>query len=423
MGYHDASKKTITLHHWSDIFAGLSIPLIYFASHRLSVDYLAIWSPNSFNFAFGTTLLLFLFIILTSSEEVDKDQLYLLSTAAGLVATFQVYMITWIFSIGLTIFLYFQLKKQKIIPTLQLVGVSLLHSLRGYVIGTLVIIDQYDSFLDWLKDITIHQGVYGRGIKGFPSGSQLTTNLITSVKKIPELYIATGFLIMFLLVLLILNRRRIREQVGGWAIGLGMVIQILVLFLLVIKEPRRRYLLSIAATLPILLASIILIIQNQIRLRKYIYPIIFTFILIGFGTNIFNGIIRHQEKKIYYQSYNSEISNFLINYADSQGLKVEDLILYWTYESYSPCYSLWFGNGFAKHSFINEIIETCTSNYSLDTYSKKFYPREFGVNLNNLAPNSVIIGDPERLELDGFGEFGLINPSNVEHLGFLIPER
>ncbi|MHA2123494.1 MAG: hypothetical protein ACW990_20025, partial [Promethearchaeota archaeon] len=229
------AKKT-TLNHWSDIFAGLSIPLIYFASHRLSVDYLAIWSPNSFNFAFGTTLLLFLFIILTSSEEVDKDQLYLLSTAAGLVATFQVYMITWILSIGLTIFLYYQLKKQRIIPTLQLVGASILHSLRGYVIGTLVIIDQYDSFLDWLKNITIHQGLYGRGIKGFPSGSQLTTNLINSVKKIPELYIATGFLIMFFVVLLILNRRRIQEQIGVWSIGLGMVVQILVLFFLVMKD-------------------------------------------------------------------------------------------------------------------------------------------------------------------------------------------
>jgi hypothetical protein len=228
---------------------------------------------------------------------------------------------------------------------------------------------------------------------------------------------------MFLLVLLILNRRRIREQAGGWAVGLGMVIQILVLFLLVIKEPRRRYLLSIAATLPILAASIILIIQNQIRMRKYIYPIFFTFILIGFGANVFNGIIRHQEKNIYYQSYNAEISGFLSDYADSQGLKVEDLILYWTYESYSPCYSLWFGNGFAKHSFINEIIETCPSNYSFDTYSKKFYPREFGGNLSNLDINTVIIGDPERLEMNGLGKFGLIYSSEVSQLGFLIPGR
>ncbi len=117
------AKNTTTFHRWPDIFAALSIPLVYFASHHLSVDYLAIWSPNSFNFAFGTTLLLFLFIILTSSEEVDKDQLFLLSTGAGLVATFHVYMIVWIFSIGLIIFLYYQLKKQRIIPTLQLVGV------------------------------------------------------------------------------------------------------------------------------------------------------------------------------------------------------------------------------------------------------------------------------------------------------------
>lgn len=417
------AKKTITIHQWPDLFAGLSIPLVYFASHQISVDYLAIWSPNSFNFAFGTTLLLFLFIILTSSEEVDKDQLFLLSTGAGLVATFHVYMITWIFSIGLTIFLYYQLKKQKIIPTLQLVGVSILHSLRGYVIGTLVIIDQYDSFLDWLKDITIHQGVYGRGIKGFPSGNQLATDLITSFKAIPELYITTGLMIFFFAVLLIINRRRIQEQAGVWAVGGGMVVQILVLFGLVMKDPRNRYLLSVAATLPILAASIILIIQNQIRMRKYIYPIFFTFILIGFGANVFNGIIRHQEKNIYYQSYNAEISGFLSDYADSQGLKVEDLILYWTYESYSPCYSLWFGNVYAKNSFINEIIETCKSNYSFNIFSMKFYPREFGGNLNNLSVNSVIIGDPEKLEKIGLRDYRLIYPSNVEHLGFLIPGR
>ncbi len=41
----------------------------------------------------------------------------------------------------------------------------------------------------------------------------------------------------------------------------------------------------------------------------------------------------------------------------------------------------------------------------------------------NLDINTVIIGDPERLEINGLGEFGLIYSSEVSQLGFLIPGR
>lgn len=418
------TKYVIKIENWADVLGGLSIVLVYFAAHPVSLDFLAIWSPNSFNLSFGTPVLIVLFLMLNSSDEVDEKQSNALSTAAGIVATFHMYMIIWIIGIAATIFFYYQLKHDNIIGSLKKAGISFFHSIKGYLIGTLTIIYQFESIIDWIKDIIIHQDLYGTGERGITSLTKLSNNFIQMFNETVELFILSGLVIGIVTVLMCFFRKNIRGQEGNWAITFGLTIQLLVLFALVIKHPRSRYLLSVAATLPILLAAIYHIIKQQTKASYISSSILLIIIIAGFGTNIIRSVTRHQNRTSYYQSYNMEITNFLENHADAQDLTMEDLSLYWTYSTYySPCFSLWFGNDWAKGIFSNEISSVCNSNYSLNIWSGRIMPPEADFQNNTLDQRSVIIGDPERLEKYGFGKFGSIIPSKFNNLGFIIPGK
>ncbi len=82
---------------WSASLAGVSALIVYFSTHKDSFSYLANWSPNSFNFAVGTFLLVILYILVTSGKYKDLRSLWMISIAIGLGATFHIYMVSLIF--------------------------------------------------------------------------------------------------------------------------------------------------------------------------------------------------------------------------------------------------------------------------------------------------------------------------------------
>lgn len=413
--------KSIKIFQLNEIFAALSIPLIYFSSHRLSLEFTAIWSPNSFSFALGSLLSFFLFLYLTS-EKVDPKKLAFLSLAAGVIGTFHIYMITWSIGISTAIFLYYLFTTKKIKQALLQWMQSLLHFVKGYLIGTLVIINEFGSFLDWIFEVATHQGIYGGGQKGFASSTQIISNLQTIIKSTPEILLYTSVLIICLLVLLVLSRKKISESPGVWATALGVIIQVFFLSILILKHPRGRYLLSIAALLPILLTTIIWIIRSQFNSSKYLYPAIFTVLLFSFcWITIFN-VNKHLNRNQYIATYQEEIQRFVSEYAQSQNLQENSIVKYWVYGSYSECYALWFANESAKRIFTKEINEICSkrNEFSYNYWSKEIFPSDKNRSLSDLDQYSIIIGDPKRLhqlELDNFHEF---QSPTIDNLSFYI---
>ncbi|MFV1949832.1 MAG: hypothetical protein ACC633_07870 [Anaerolineales bacterium] len=414
--------KSIKIFHLSDIFAALSISLIYFSSHRLSLEFTAIWSPNSFNFALGSILFLFLLLYLTS-EKVDPKKLRFISLAAGLIGTFHVYMVTWSIGISTAIFLYYLFTTKDLKRALLQWIQSLLNFLKGYLIGTLVIINHFGSFLDWIFEVVTHQGIYGGGQIGFTSSTQIISNLQSILKNTPEILLYTSVLIIWLLVLFVFSWKKISEYPGVWATALGVIIQILLLSILILKHPRGgRYLLSIAALLPTLLTTIILISRSLFKSRKFLFPVIFTVLFFSFcWTVIFNGN-RHLDRNQYIVIYQKEIQRFISEYAQSHNLQETSIEKYWVYGSYSECYALWFANDSAKKIFTKEINEICSksNDFSYNYWSKEIFPADENRSLSNLDQYSIIIGDPKRLDhliLENFHEF---QSPTIDNLSFYI---
>ncbi len=418
------ATKSIKFNHFQDLFAGLSIPLIYFSAHHFSLEFLTIWSPNSFNYALGTIVLLILLIYLTSAEEIKPQHLFFISLIAGVIATFQVYMISWGIGISTTIFVFYLLKQKNAIAAFQNLGLSLFHFIKGYILGTLVIFDQIESFLDWIFNITIHQGNYGGGKFEFINVNNMMTNLQHIVHDLPWFMSITGVLLICLAILLVISRKAIKDRPGILAISIGLIIQIGFIFVLVLKHPEDRYLLSAASILPILLTIIIILTQSKQTLSKFLYPAVFTILLINFGTSAVLDGKQHDERVQYVDTYQKEVTDFLADYAGSKGLETDDLTVYWTYSTYSECYSLWFGNEYAKNRFNIEIDEICKpkNEYAINIWSNKIIPADKNIKINQLDNKSVIIGDPGRLNQIVRDDFVEYPSPKIANLSFFIPK-
>jgi len=407
---------------WTAVLAGLTVLMAYFAAHRLSFDFLNLWSPNSFNFGFGTLVLLLLFLNLTQGSQPDDKQLYAVSTAAGVVATFQVYMTAWILGVSAVILFYKLRSGVKPAAAWKAGFLSLIQGAKGYLLATLTILFQYPSILDWIKRLTLHQGRYGQGEQGIISLKSLSDNLPFLWQFSPGFFLIAGLGLLGFLLVMFFSQRKTKIAPAAWALAGGLFIQAALLVAMVIKHPGDRYLLSGAATLPILLAAVFQLLKQAPRLKKIVIPAIFLLTLFFFSSNFLLGIRKHNRKVSYFQRYTQEVSEFLNQKAELSGRTAEDITLLWTYGSYSPCYSYWFGNDWAKNLFQEEIHSVCPEEYALDIWTGEVFPQQEGIDIDHLPSPSVIIGDPNRLTRYDYDSYGKLYHPDVNRLGFILVE-
>ncbi|MFL7813783.1 MAG: hypothetical protein AB8I40_08915, partial [Anaerolineales bacterium] len=250
---------------------------------------------------------------------------------------------------------------------------------------------------------------YGEGAQGFTNLGLLQDNFQQIIQAYPVLLAAAGILLAGFLLVTAFASKQIKRHPGAWGLSLGIMIQVLAILLLVLKQPWGRYLLSMAALLPVLLAASLVLLQDYQKATRYLYPALFILLAVLFSLNLGKNITSHQERATYIETYQSEVDAFLESYSSSQGLEPAEIEKYWTYGSYSECHSLWFGNEYAKNLFTDEIEEQCgpAQDYSISLWSGKVIP-DRTLNIQDLGPNSVIIGNPSRLmeslDLDAFQE-------------------
>lgn len=409
---------------WPESFAGASALLAYFAIHQNSPDFLLLWSPNSFNFAVGTTFLFLLFHLFTRDDKLDKNLLWIYSIGAGIAATFHVYLITLMIGLSISVFFYYIFKKEHLANSIVNTIKSLFFSITGYIIGTLVILPHYGSYLTWIKSILTHQGIYGQGEQGFLSLSRLSTNfseLFTDNQFL--LLVCLGLFILFI-SLLYFKKDNFKSQSSLWSLSIGLVIQVFVLIVIISRHPVDRYLLSVAAVTPILILLIYSLTEKDLLLSKVIFSSIFIIFMAGFFINIKNHFQSHNQRVDYLQSYQNEVTRVLDDFSQLKQIERNEISQYWTYGSFSSCYALWFGNDFGKRLFTNEIIDLCSNEYQIDIWDKSI-PHAKNSEIQSVLEQSqhnIIIGNSGLLGSYDMDSFGKIMESDFHGLGYIIPE-
>jgi hypothetical protein len=365
------ASYSIKIENWLHVLFCVAISVCFYAVHPLSFASLVLWSHNSFNFPAGTLLLLTLLVLLRPGRELFWWQVFTIGFGAGILAAVQLYFVTWIIGAAVAVFTLYVLQKrgwpQTILASLN-IGIA---SILGFVVATLPIIAQYGRLIDWVFRILFHQGSYGTGETGFTSPEQFWSNFTSLWSELKILFVAIFLIVAMLFVAIFLQIRNREHYQGLLAVAAGLLVQLIVTVVIIIKHPLPIYMLAVAAILPILLAIGFSMLGSYNSVSRFVCTTLSIVILVGFGYNLIMSFMRYNDRVHLLQSAQTQTDLYIANYAASIGRNRSSLTVLWTYETYSDCYALHFGNAFTSYAFLKEISSICSNQLDFNIWGKR----------------------------------------------------
>jgi hypothetical protein len=368
-------RYTVPGDHWTDGLAAVAVAVLFFAIHPRGFVSIVRWSHNSFSFPVGTLLGLGIFYLVVYKKGGTTAQIVLLGFSLGVLSAVQLYFLTWVVAAILAMGMYNVLSdrgaKMALISGVQ-IGVS---ALGGFIVATLPIINRYPEFLSWIIRVGTHQGRHGSGPPGFISLETAAANFIALWGELRLLFILIGLMIGLVVVMAVTQRRSIKTNTGLWAVALGIIVQIGLMSVLVIKHPGVIYMQAVAAALPILLAVVFSLMhfsgphrQSMQRLVKFSVSIV---VFALFAIALSRSFILHDAETKNVGAAVEEISSFLDDFAQEQGLDRSSLTTLGIYGMPSRCLALWYGNQYAGYTLAEEVGSICSRELIYDLWENR----------------------------------------------------
>jgi hypothetical protein len=198
-----------------------------------------------------------------------------------------------------------------------------------------------------------------------------------------------------------LEHKTIRERPEIWAMALGLALQVALLAFFILQRPVTIYLLSIAATAPVLALVILKLFEPRPALARALTVALTLIILAGYLGSFAQSLVAQRSKAARITQIVQQTDDSLKSFAQSTGRSPADLFALWSYRSYSPCFALWFANDSTGRAFRREIGDICYRQYQFNVWAQKVVSSQ-GVRALADAKWDVIIGCE-----DGFATGGL----------------
>jgi hypothetical protein len=342
-----------------DVFAAASLAMMFFVIHPDSFSTLTTWSHNSFNFAFGTLLLMIQFRVFRRNTEIFLGKIVGLGLGIGVLTSITVYFAAWMAgALAALMILYRSLKlswRKAVIAGATLIAASV----TGFVLATLPVLNLYSSFANWMTSLIFHQGIYGEGAAGITSPSLMLRNFLTLVQDLPVFFAVAALEFILFIYGLIRWRKEACKNPGTWAMAGGLTFMLALVIIAVSKHPGDIYMLAGAAILPVLMTIILDIFQNDPALNHIMKQITAALLLGGLAISFSASIIHRNNYADSIQSAQTQTWQAIQSYGVSMSQSPENLSIYWTYGTYSPCQSLQFGDNGTSPEITNDIKTIC----------------------------------------------------------------
>lgn len=352
------------------LLTGLGLSLMYFAVHPQGFSSLVYWSHNSFNFIFGTLWLLWLYHE-TQTGQLSRRKGFLLGLMAGALVTTQLYLLPWLAGGAATAF-FLALFREKSLRSALADG--LVFSAGGMFGIALLLVPAYQALprlIDWLARLIGSQGVYGTGEAGFYSPQLLPLSLGFWSEYAPVLMTALVLSLSLTIVSLWKAQRDgLPFSPANLALALGLTLQTLLLVLVLSKFfYRLRYLLSLAALLPIL-ALLALKLAEQASLRvDWLKRLALAGLLLSMAAFLGQEITSQRKKALDEREAAISRSQVVSILAKQKDVEEKDLVIVYAFSTPLKCAGLLTANNWIR-AFDDEIAALCPNQYA--TYDFKF---------------------------------------------------
>ncbi|GAB4484360.1 MAG: hypothetical protein Fur0016_08870 [Anaerolineales bacterium] len=352
------------------LLASLGIGLMYFAIHPQGFSSLVYWSHNSFNFIFGTLWLLWLYRE-AQTGDISRKKGFVFGLAAGALVTTQLYLLPWLAGGAATVF-FLALFREKSLRSAFLDG--LVFGAGGILGIALLLLPAYQALprlLNWFTRLVGSQGVYGTGEAGFYSLQLLPLSLGFWSEHAPALMTALVLSLSLAVVSLWKARRDgLALSSADLALALGLTVQALLLIFVLSKFfYRLRYLLSLAALLPIL-ALLALKLAEQARLRiDWLKRLALAGLLFSMAAFVGQEITSQRKKALDEREAAISRSQVVSILTKQKGVGENDLVIVYAFSTPIKCAGLLTANNWIR-AFDDEIAALCPNQYAI--YDFKF---------------------------------------------------
>jgi hypothetical protein len=281
-------------------------------------------------------------------------------------------------------------------------------SAAGFALAVLPVLGKMPTFFVGLGQLLAHENVDPLSVSGRPAVVRLAAGFAYLYHAAPAMFLGAGLAILLAGIAYKAQRNRMQEQPELWALALGLILQITVLTMAIIEHPVTIYLLSLAATIPVLLLVEMKLLDDRPTIRLPLGRALMAIILVGFVVAFANSVSAQQVNAARIAQIVERTKQSREGYARALGRLPSDLFVLWSYRSYAPCFSLWFGNDSTGRAFRKEIGDICYRQYELNIWSQKVVSSQ-GVSDLADAKWDMIIGCE-----DGFESPALISQQFTE---------
>ena len=342
-----------------NVYLALALALLFYGLHPYSFKTLTVWSHASLNFPLGTGYLILLFTVAHAAQGQISTRLALgLGLALGLMIAVMINFVPWLVTTLLFIFLSNYMKRIPWGKSLITGSLIVLSCAAGFLVSILPSIHRMPYFLGFIYNLFTHQSLYGTGPEGVASISLLWGNLLAMVTIAPLLFV--GMLVSPLISLFIFLQRDSRkpEKHSLWALNFSLLLQCGMITLAVVKHPGQHYLLSLAATLPVLSLVIVKLSEFDWRLSRQIGNSLIIFSILSVSAFALLSIKNRHAELQEARAVEAEINRLILEQEIRLKKKPGELLILRTNETYSYCSALLHGD-FSQEACSRQKLMLC----------------------------------------------------------------
>ncbi len=347
-----------------NVYLSLSLALLFYGLHPHAFKTLAVWSHTSFNFPLGAGYLIVLFTVAQDARGQISNRLAVgLGLALGVMIAIMINFIPWLVTTLLFIFLSNTLgvKRNPWKKSLVTGSILVLSCAAGFLVSILPSLQRMPYFLGFMYNLFTHQSRYGTGPEGITSISLLWSNLRDLVAAAPLVFLVMLASLLISLFLFLQRDSRIREHGGLWALNVSLLLQCGMITLAVLKHPGGHYLLSLAATLPVLSLVILKLSGFHGRFSRQLGNTLIIFSIISLSAFALLSIKNRQAELLEARAVEAEINRAITEQEIRFKKRPGELLILRTNGTYSYCSALLHGDFFTAGVFATELTKWCPS--------------------------------------------------------------
>jgi hypothetical protein len=360
-----------------NVYLAWSLALLFYGLHPNSFKTLTVWSHTSFNFPLGAGYLILLFTVAHDAQGQISNRLAAgLGLALGVMIAVMINFAPWFVTTLLFIFLSNTLGVKRIPWKKSLItgSILVLSCAAGFLVSILPSIHRMPYFFGFIYNLFTHQLRYGTGPEGSPSLSLLWSNLRDMVTSAPLVFLVLLASPLISLFIFLQRDSRTPENHRFWALNFSLLLQCGMITLAVLKHPGEHYLLSLAATLPVLSLVILKLSEFNWRFSRQFGNALIIFSIISISAFALLSIKNRHAELLEAQAVEAEINRVITDQEIQLNKKPGELLVLRTNETYSYCSALLHGDFFTAGVFATEITKWCPSQaYFINRFDWVYY--------------------------------------------------